>query len=114
MDHPVSDVHVAATLEAHLLLSPDFREVPGDPPSPELRVYLPTVEGQSATSLPPPSALAWLTGKCDLPLRRGARKKRAEVDDSTRAVHLSTQLNAQLRDPRQAFASPVPIPRLVQ
>lgn len=42
----------------------EFQELPGSPPSPELRLYLPTSEGQAATALPPPSALAWLTGTC--------------------------------------------------
>lgn len=42
----------------------EFQELPGDPPVPLLKVYLPTVDGQSSTSMPAPSALAWLTGMC--------------------------------------------------
>ena len=42
----------------------EILELPGDPPSSELKVYIPTVDGQAASSLPPPSALAWLTGAC--------------------------------------------------
>ncbi|KAL7419717.1 tethering complex subunit [Cryptotrichosporon argae] len=42
--------------------APKFQELPGDPPSSELRVYLPVGDGQSTTSLPAPNSLAWLTG----------------------------------------------------
>ena len=51
-------------LETEKPVSIEFLELPGDPPCPELKVYIPTVEGQVASSLPAPSALAWLTGAC--------------------------------------------------
>ncbi|ORY29496.1 Pep3/Vps18/deep orange family-domain-containing protein [Naematelia encephala] len=41
--------------------TPKFQELPGDPPSSELRAYLPTSDSQSASSIRPPSAIAWLT-----------------------------------------------------
>nr|XP_018264614.1 uncharacterized protein I303_02787 [Kwoniella dejecticola CBS 10117]OBR86772.1 hypothetical protein I303_02787 [Kwoniella dejecticola CBS 10117] len=41
--------------------TPKFQELPGDPPNPTLSFYTPSVEGQSASSLPATSALVWLT-----------------------------------------------------
>lgn len=44
------------------LIMAEFQELPGDPPFPDLRLYLPTKEGQSPASLPAASHLAWITG----------------------------------------------------
>ncbi|WRT65614.1 uncharacterized protein IL334_002559 [Kwoniella shivajii] len=41
--------------------TPKFQELPGDPPNSSLSLYTPSVEGQSASSLPATSALSWLT-----------------------------------------------------
>ncbi|WVR03897.1 hypothetical protein IAU60_000896 [Kwoniella sp. DSM 27419] len=41
--------------------TPKFQELPGDPTNPMLKLYVPSIEGQSSATLPPPSALAWLT-----------------------------------------------------
>ncbi|KAK8861498.1 hypothetical protein IAR55_002319 [Kwoniella newhampshirensis] len=41
--------------------APKFQELPGDMPNSLLKFYIPSVEGQSVSSLPAPSALAWLT-----------------------------------------------------
>ncbi|WWC97049.1 hypothetical protein V866_003926 [Kwoniella sp. B9012] len=41
--------------------TPKFQELPGDPPNSSLKFYIPSIEGQSASSLPPTSALVWLT-----------------------------------------------------
>ncbi|WWD16593.1 hypothetical protein CI109_101021 [Kwoniella shandongensis] len=40
---------------------PKFQELPGDLPNPLLKFYIPSVEGQSVSSLPAPTAVAWLT-----------------------------------------------------
>lgn len=40
---------------------PKFHELPGDPPSSELRTFIPSMEGQTAANLPAPDAIAWLT-----------------------------------------------------
>ncbi|WVN85777.1 uncharacterized protein L203_100928 [Cryptococcus depauperatus CBS 7841] len=42
-------------------ITPRFQELPGESPNPLLRFYIPTTNGQSASSLRSPSALAWLT-----------------------------------------------------
>ena len=41
--------------------APKFQELPGSTPNSELKIFIATTDGQSVTSLPPPSALAWLT-----------------------------------------------------
>lgn len=40
--------------------APNFQELPGEHPSPESRVYLPTTDAPSPNSLPTPTAFAWL------------------------------------------------------
>lgn len=62
-DAPPSKFRFSVILwDSHLTRKTGFQELPGDPPSPDLRVYLPTKENQSPSSLPPPSQLAWVTG----------------------------------------------------
>ncbi|WWC68724.1 uncharacterized protein I206_102658 [Kwoniella pini CBS 10737] len=41
--------------------TPKFQELPGDPPNSTLNFYIPSIDGQSASSLPATSALVWLT-----------------------------------------------------
>ncbi|WWC87797.1 uncharacterized protein L201_002689 [Kwoniella dendrophila CBS 6074] len=41
--------------------TPKFQELPGELPNSSLNFYIPSIEGQSASSLPAASALVWLT-----------------------------------------------------
>ncbi|WVQ94630.1 hypothetical protein IAU59_001710 [Kwoniella sp. CBS 9459] len=41
--------------------TPKFQELPGDVPNSHLKLFIPSTEGQAASSLPLPTALAWLT-----------------------------------------------------
>lgn len=60
---PSMSLSIAITETAESDNPTEFQELPGDPPNSDLRLYIPTTEGQNPSSLPAPSALAWLTSK---------------------------------------------------
>lgn len=79
--------------------SAEFQELPGEPPESRLVAYIPSVESQSATSLPPPNALAWLTGKLESAYH--------VLTFRSRTLRLSTIVHGHARDLSQAEFGPV-------
>ena len=61
---PVRDGTPSESCPGELLLTvPEFQELPGNVPTSQLRLYLPSSQNTTSATLPPPSALAWLTGE---------------------------------------------------
>lgn len=83
-----------------------FQELPGDTVNPSLVFYTPSTSAQSASALPPPSAMAWLTG--GLISLFSIFITRSDQFNSSRTVHFQPSECSVQRYPFEAVPYTIP------